>query len=1117
LTCQTIKNSITSLKNYVRITAHAQFSYGGTKLRRVRFIRLAVRFRITLLLITLLFSTGVATGERLPVKTYTTEDGLLRNLVRQILPDSNGYLWLVTPSGLSRFDGYEFKNFAAGQSALISLFWRMIEDRRGGYWLATMGAGLYRFHPDLSTIDEASRFKLYTLGSDPRTAQISALYQDHTGKVWSGTNSGLFCLDEANGESEFRQVELGLKDDEALSLAIAHLAEDDEGSLWIATNVGLFRRLPEGRMIRYQLPATEAADVGHIFVDRDGRLWIEHTKGPIVLLPEPAARINGNVMLRLQPKNNEGVRRSDVALRLPTHPGEAVRLDEADGFIGRDITDVCQTSDGKLWIGIYDKGLLSFDGKQFRLYGKEAGLSHYKVRSLAVDREDNLWIGTDGGGLMKKVRGGITGFSAADGIDETIISFLAEDAELGICVATDTRQIGRFDGEKFIAMRGAKLDNLLDSLLRERTLFYYSSPVLKDHLGEYWFATSDGIYRYPRLQRLDQLTTAKPTAIYTTKNGLPSNNIYRVLEDSKGDIWVSFLSIWNGLLCKWERATDSFRIYGKEEGLTASSPISSICEDRQGNIWFGFGNLTYKGGQIARFDGKRFQLFSKEEGVPEGSIRELFVDTQGRLWIASSRGGLGRIDHPGASKLDCSTYTIADGLADNEINCVAEDRWGHIYVGMGRGLDRIDPQNNRIRHFKGSDGLTSDDVRKIFRDSQNRFWIGTSKGLFHFTPEAELPKPAPPIFITRLIIAGEEKPISQAGETQINRLELESNRNNLQIDFVSPSVSYATTIRYRYKLEGANREWSPLTDLRTIQFANLSPGSYRFLVQAINGEGAASETPASLRFTILPPIWRRWWFLALCSVLCFSFALTIQRFRNTRQRERLQAEAALRQARDERLIELELVRRRIATDLHDDVGSSLTQISLLSEVAQQRLNGQEAALSEPLSLIARLSGELVDAMSDIVWAINPKKDHLSDLSQRMRHFASDVLTMRQIELQFQSPYEEQDVKVGANVRREVFLIFKESINNLVRHSGCSKANVEFRVEDERMVLILSDNGKGFDVTQKSNGHGLTSLKERCKSLGGELTIDSHTGRGTTVSLVVPLKQQEPSLSDLQRP
>jgi signal transduction histidine kinase/ligand-binding sensor domain-containing protein len=1071
-----------------------------------------INLRFVLLLAFSLVAQPVAFAERLPIKTYTTEDGLIRNLVRQIMQDSNGYLWLVTPSGLSRFDGYEFKNFAVGQNALLFLFWRMIEDRRGGYWIATGGGGLYRFHPQAPTKDADSRFQLYTLDANPRASFVFDVYQDRAGKVWAGGNGGLFYMDEGKGESQFREVDLGIKIPEKSSLSINSVVEGLDDSLWISTKIGLFRHLPDGRIVRYRLPDAAVWDVGHIFCDRNNRLWVEHSSGLIVLVPESINTVQNDVTLRFMPGYSSAKQKSEAVIQLPSTLGEAIRLTEADGVAGRDITSACQTFDGKIWLGLYDKGLLCFDAGRFRLYTKEQGLSHYKVRSLSEDSEGNLWIGTDGGGLMKKIRGGFAGFSANDGLDETVTAFILEDAEGSIGVATELHQVNRFDGEKFHPLQNPVLSKMMSSLNLNRLHFYYTSPYLKDHAGELWFATHDGLYRFPAVQRLQQLANATPK-IYTIKEGLPDNRIYRIFEDSRRDIWISFLDRKDGMLCRWERATNTFHRYGQEQGLVASEDISSINQDRKGNVWLGFGSATPGVGLMARFDGKSFRMFTQENGVPAGTIRDLFNDSKGRLWVASTRGGLGLIHDPAAEQPLFSKYTIADGLIDNEANCVAEDRWGNIYVGMGRGLDRIDPMTGRIRHFKGVDGLTSDDVRKIFRDSQMNLWIGTSKGLFRFVPEPESAKPAPPVFITKLIIAGEEQTISDSGERQISELQLANNRNNLMIDFVSPSSSFATTIRYKYKLEGADNDWSPLTDRRSINYANLSPGSYRFLVQAVNSEGIASGEPATMSFTILSPYWRRWWFITLSAIFLGAMAFAFARYRNARRRERRYAEAALQKSREERLLELEQVRRRIATDLHDDVGSSLTQISLLSEVVRQSVdgngNGNGNAVNKPLTLISQISQELVDSMSDIVWAINPNKDTLKDLSQRMRHFASDVLTARHIEFRFRTPDEdeEQGIKVGANLRREVYLMFKEAVNNLVKHSQCESAEIEFRVEMDTLFLRISDDGRGFDVEQESQGNGLQSMGERSRSLGGELEIETGKGKGTSLSFMIPLSQQ----------
>ncbi len=237
----------------------------------------------------------------------------------------------------------------------------------------------------------------------------------------------------------------------------------------------------------------------------------------------------------------------------------------------------------------------------------------------------------------------------------------------------------------------------------------------------------------------------------------------------------------------------------------------------------------------------------------------------------------------------------------------------------------------------------------------------------------------------------------------------------------------------------------------------------------------------------------------------FGGVLSLERYRAARARERRRAEETLRRSREERFRELERVRKRIASDLHDDIGASLTQISLLSEVIRQRLDGSDASVTQPLSMMAASSRELVDAMSDIVWAINPQKDHLSDLLRRMRSLASDVFTTGHIEFRFRAPGARTDVPLGANLRREVFLIFKESINNIIKHSGCTAADIEFRSDAGNFFLKVSDNGTGFDGSREGEGHGLTSMRARAREMGATLRIKSVAGQGTTVTLEVPFR------------
>jgi signal transduction histidine kinase len=232
--------------------------------------------------------------------------------------------------------------------------------------------------------------------------------------------------------------------------------------------------------------------------------------------------------------------------------------------------------------------------------------------------------------------------------------------------------------------------------------------------------------------------------------------------------------------------------------------------------------------------------------------------------------------------------------------------------------------------------------------------------------------------------------------------------------------------------------------------------------------------------------------------------------------QRKRAEEDLIRSKEERLLELQRVRRRIATDLHDDVGSSLTKIALLSEASRQKAAEMNMDVSERLTTVTAISNELVETMSDIVWAINPQKDNLSDLSQRMRRFASDIFTARQIGFRFRAPLAEQDMRLGANMRREVFLIFKESVNNVVKHSESSEVILELDVKESWLCLTISDNGKGFDpalvkadtgylTSERRGGNGLASMRRRARELGGQLEITTSKGRGATILLRLPIE------------
>ena len=420
-----------------------------------------------------------------------------------------------------------------------------------------------------------------------------------------------------------------------------------------------------------------------------------------------------------------------------------------------------------------------------------------------------------------------------------------------------------------------------------------------------------------------------------------------------------------------------------------------------------------------------------------------------------------------------STYTPAEGLSSVGVSCVTEDAFGRIYIGTGRGLDRLTPDSGQIENFTTADGLPSSSVEIAYRDRRNDLWFGTTDGLARFKPEPERIREAPNVLITALRVGGEAQRISVLGESVISSLELDSDQKQVSIDFTGLGASLGERLKYEYRL--GNADWITANE-RTVNFANLAAGEYSFEVRAETADRLYSQ-PALVSFRIAAPVWQRWWFVA--AALIFA-VLAIYMFYKRRLA---------------RLIEMERMRTRIATDLHDDIGANLTRISLLSEVASQQ--AAVANDNKILPSIAEIARESVASMNDIVWAIAPEHDSLLDLTIRMRRHAEEVFALRDVDLNFNAS--ESELRLSVGVRRDVLLIFKEAVNNAAKHSNCSKIVIDFRYEDAILFLQIKDDGMGFDAENTdSDGQGLRSMTRRAHALAGNLTIISKDKSGGTI-------------------
>ncbi len=1022
--------------------------------------------RMSLLLPLLLCAClpSAARAERLPIKTYTVADGLPRDNVYRIRRDARGFLWFCTAEGLARFDGLRMTNFTVADGLPNRRVEDVLETENGTIYIAT-GKGLARLNPH--GLRGSADKPLFTVlrPDNPKAEYIQTLYEDKNNQVWVGTSDGLYKLTERDGHTVLAAVPLGQPLHE--TIYINEILADRRGALWIGTGAdGLLRLSANGDVRRFTTEDGFANNIVEALLeDRTGQIWV-------------GFRNNGGLCLL---DGEAGIVKKCYA--------------QKDGLPSGWIPDLLQTSDGQIWAATV-AGLCLWQGEGAgsvcKTYTEKNDLCD-GVIALAEDKDGNLWTGSTCG-AKKIARYGFTAYYEADGLgwEKTNSIFENSQGELFVSANRTARVVSRFDGDKF---------SLVKPLVPAYVDWYgwgWQQTVWQDSRGAWWIPTGYGLFRSPDHTSFDTLARAPLASVETGLKlappeaqkrslmqkygaakvaGMKFYEIFRLFEDSRGDVW---LAVANEKLLRWERAANRWHDYTPQAGLSNVRLVSAFAEDRAGNIWIGTGSddaREINEGLLLRYRNGQLHRFTHADGAPTGWIRDLFLDARGRLWLASTNDGVRRIDDTNADVLKFISYTPANGLTSLSTASLTEDEFGRIYIGTWRGIDRLTPDTGQVENFTAADGLPGGYVESSYRDRKNNLWFVTDNGLARFVPEPVRQRKLPVILLTGVRVGGEAQRVSILGETDISGLELDSTQRQISVDFLGVGATLGEKLKYEYRFGHA--AWTP-TDERTVNFANLTPGTYRFEVRAVTADRLSSPAPATLTFRIATPIWQRAWFLA---ALVLATGLGVY---------------ALYRYRIARLLEVANMRTRIATDLHDDIGADLTKIALLSEVARRQMGASAAGPDSPLPSIARISREAVATMSDIVWAINPRRDSLRDLVSRMRQHAEEVFTLRGIGLSFNAPEDGQHLRLDVDVRRDLFLIFKEAVNNAARHSRCTGVAIDFWAEGASLCLRVSDDGVGFDPAAESEGHGLMSMRRRAEGLGGELEVEASGGAGTTI-------------------
>jgi ligand-binding sensor domain-containing protein/signal transduction histidine kinase len=925
-------------------------------------------------------------------------------------------------------------------------------------------------------------------------SMVKAIRQSRDGYLWLATEEGLVRFDGA------RFTVFDSTSTPEMRVSFVHaLTEDEQGALWIGTNGGGLIRYQDGAFTAYPVSGSEKQIVRAVAAARDGGLWLgasevglfQMKKGVLTPAPIPPSIDVQGLPSGIWVLHEDSQGTVWVATRarglLSFKAGRVRRFTVRDGLPDAQIWSLADAADGGLWVGT-DKGLahLARDGTivnslagepiralledrdgglwvgsgslrrlhqgRWQQVGTAEGLSSESVCSLHQDREGSLWVGTIDGGLNRLRDGPFTTIGAQEGLSSEVTRAVYQHPDGTVWVGTK--------GGGASAIKDGAISALTTKAgLSDDTVVSFAA----DREQALWLGTIRG--------GLNRLKDGKVT-VYGTANGLPDASVFALLGRPDGSLWIGHRG---GGLTRFQEGR--FFRYGTAEGLR-SGFVWTIVEGRDGTLWIGTANGLYilSGGEIRPV-------------IPEIAAHVVHLDPDGVVWAGSATGGLYRWKDGRADAI-----TRREGLFDNNVAGILEDDRGRLWMSCNKGIysvakqelhDVADGRAARVHPvaYDTWDGMKSSECSygSSWKTTDGRLWFPTARGVVVVNP-GDLRKNGlpPPVVIEEITANGRSLDASAAAP-----LEVPPGDGRLHVRFTALSLVAPRKVRFSYRLDGLDDAWSEAGTAREASYTNLRPGRYAFRVRACNNDGVWNEEGASVRFHLQPRFHQTAWFYGLCVLGVVFTGWQGHRFR-------------LR-----RLLEMERVRTRIAADLHDDVGSGLSQISILSGVATAQLRDGGASAPRALGQIASTAEELVDSMGDIVWAMDPGHDRLGDLVHRMRRFATEVCGARDIALGWKAEGLDEARAIGPDFRRHAYLLFKESVSNAARHSGCRRAEVEIAAGAHLFSLRVKDDGKGFDAGSAGQGHGLKTMGQRARDLGGRLEITSTPGEGTAVSAELP--------------
>ena len=1011
--------------------------------------RSPAHWKLAFLVLAVIFRGGLWAGaQNFQVRSWHVENGLPDGTITALAQTADGYLWVGTRKGLVRFDGVSFSR---------------VDDSAG------------------------------TALADPR---ITGLLVDRQDSLWIASESGS-VTEFSKGEFRVRHAAASETNgsDAGLPIARGRLALDGEGAVWAM--------LEDGTVLRFRgsaAPSTPAKNQlpqgspGWMVADGAGQIWLAKGRDVCVFRHDhwaPVPADSGGPAASWV--NACAARKNQIwvaAMQGSWLSGSWLRRRTADQWDGSllspppapessrsQISAILEDREGRLWLGMYWSGVYvqNQPGKWERVQ-MQGPLAQSVVTCLLEDQDGAIWAGAIGEGLHQIVPKLVSMVSLPPDANESIVNtaFAAKDGS--VWIGTDGNGIFRWEPGRYT--RYGQTEGLPHG---------HVCAILQDAQSNLWAGTWDGLARFGKnhfVPIVDPPELRQPVlALYS---------------DRAGNLWVG----GNGRLLEWQGETNWLALHSDR----TSEPLDIRCitEDATGAVW-----VAAMGAGLLQVQGHELVPAGRRIGLKRMDVRSVLGDKEGGLWIGTFNDGLFR---HGAGRL--RHYTMADGLPDDSIISLVTDDLGNLWMSSNNGIfgcsrqrlaTYLRGQSPRLLCWQltpsnglDSRGCSGSGQPVATRTADGRIWIADMRGVACLDPKTVTQGSSSPNALVEFV-TGDDVTLHPAGA---GVLHAPASTRRFEFHYTAPDLAAPQTLRFRYRLEPLDREWGDAGAFRMASYSQLPAGKYRFRVMVGGADGQWHEAAEPVSLIVVPQFWQTAWFRAACAgIVVAAIMVTVimnERRKLRRRMERMEAQQAL-----------EGERRRIARDLHDDLGAGLVEVVLLGELSRQGSVPSDK-LPQHVSSMTDKTRALVTAMDEIVWTINPRNDSVKSLAAYLSEYMQRFLAPAMIRCRISIPDDLPATPISAQFRHNILLAVKEVLHNVAKHSGAQEVWLRVECNNGELTLNVADDGKGFDPAAcAGRRNGLLNIRGRLESLGGRTVFQSQPGRGTTVVFTIPLVRNSP--------